>query len=215
MEEGKLLGHIVSKEGVKIDPERVNAILKIECPRNKTEVQSFLGKINFLKRFLHNSAEILREITNMLKKNNEVKWNMKARASFDLIKKALTEAPVLISPDYTKDFLIFSFASEHTIAAVLIQKNKENQEQPIAFFSRVLRDAELKYSTVEKQAYALVKGMKAFRDYILHSKIIAYVPFSAVKDILVQSNSEGKRGKWIAKLQEYDFEIKPTKLVKG
>ena len=57
--------------------------------------------------------------------------------------------------------------------------------------------------------------MKAFRDYILHSKVMAYVPTSIVKDILVQSDSEGKRGKWIAKLQEYDFEIKPSKLVKG
>ena len=57
--------------------------------------------------------------------------------------------------------------------------------------------------------------MKAFKDYILHSKVMAYVPTSTVKDILVQSDSEGKRGKWIAKLQEYDFEIKPTKLVRG
>ena len=57
--------------------------------------------------------------------------------------------------------------------------------------------------------------MKAFRDYILHSKVMAYVPTSTVKDILVQSDSEGKRGKWIAKLQEYDFEIKPNKLVIG
>ena len=57
--------------------------------------------------------------------------------------------------------------------------------------------------------------MKAFRDYILHSKFIAYVPTSTVKDILVQEDNEGRRGKWISKLQEYDFEIKPTKLVKG
>ncbi len=73
MKEGKLLGHIVSKDGVRIDPERVNAIFKIQNPRNKTEVQSFLGKINFLKRFLPHSIEILREITNMLRKDNEVR----------------------------------------------------------------------------------------------------------------------------------------------
>ena len=200
MEEGKLLGHIVSKEGVRIDPERVSAILKIEHPRNKTEVQSFLGKINFLKIFLPNSAETLKEITNMLRKNNEVKWNTEARKSFDQIKKALTKASVLISPEYTKDFQIFSFSSEHIIAAILTQKNNDNQEQPIAFFSRVLRDAETRYTTVEKQAYALVKEMKAFRDYILHSKVIAYVPSSTVKDILVQADSEGRRGKWISKL---------------
>lgn len=61
----------------------------------------------------------------------------------------------------------------------------------------------------------MVKSLKAFRTYILHSQIVAYVPNSAVKDVLVHSDVEGKRGKWIAKIQEYDLDIKPTKLVKG
>jgi hypothetical protein len=67
---------------------------------------------------------------------------------------------VLASPDYTKEFLIFSFASEHTIATVLLQKNEEGFEQPIAFFSKSLRDAELKYDILEKQVYAMVKSLK-------------------------------------------------------
>ena len=68
---------------------------------------------------------------------------------------------------------------------------------------------------MEKQAYALVKALKIFRLYVLHSKILAYVPSSAVKEILAQPDSEGKRGRWIAKVMEYDVDIKPTKLVKG
>ena len=73
----------------------------------------------------------------------------------------------------------------------------------------------MKYSTLEKQAYLLVKALKFFRIYILHSKIIAYVPNVAIKDILTQPDSEGKRGKWIVKIMEYDVEIRPTNLVKG
>jgi hypothetical protein len=111
--------------------------------------------------------------------------------------------------------MIFSFASENTIVVVLLQKNSENLEQPIAFFSKSIRDSELKYNILEKQAYAMVKALKSFRTYVLHSKIIAYVPNNSVKDILVQSDSDGKRGKWLAKIQEYDLEIKPTKLIKG
>jgi hypothetical protein len=87
--------------------------------------------------------------------------------------------------------------------------------QPIAFFSRSLRDSTLKYNIMEKQAYALVKDLKEFRMYILHSHVLAYVPNSVVKDILTQPDPEGKRGKWIAALLEYDLEIKPTKLIKG
>ena len=73
----------------------------------------------------------------------------------------------------------------------------------------------MKYSTLEKKAYAQVKALKIFRIYVLHSKVIAYVPNAAIKDILTHPDSEGKRGKWIAKIMEYDVDIKPTKLVKG
>jgi hypothetical protein len=122
---------------------------------------------------------------------------------------------VLASPDYTKEFLIFSFAFEHIIVVVLLQTNEEGFEQPISFFSKILRDSKLKYHILEKQAYAMVKSLKAFRTYVLHFKIIAYVPTSAIKDILVQPDNDGKRGQWLANIQEFDLEVNPTKLVKG
>lgn len=135
--------------------------------------------------------------------------------SFEPIKEALTKTLVLINRDFNKDFIVFSFASEHTITTVLLQKNNQGSEQPIAFFSKSLRDATLKYNIMEKQPLALVKVIKDFRVYILYSHIIAYVPNSVVKDILTQNGPEGKRGKWIATILEYDIEIKPNKLIKG
>ena len=122
---------------------------------------------------------------------------------------------MLVSPDFSKDFLTFSFSSKDTIVVVLLQKNADGLEQPIALFSKALRDSELKYSTLEKQAYSLVKALKFFRIYILHSKIIAYVPNVVIREILTKPDGEGKWGKWIAKIMEYDVEIKPTNLVKG
>ena len=134
LEEGNILGHIVTKYGVKIDPKRVEFINVISLPRNKKEVQVFLGRINFLRRFIPNYAEIVRDITDMLKKNNEVKWSQESQEAFSRIKNAFAEAPVLARPDYSKPFMIFSFASPHTITGVLLQKNEEGYEQPIAFF---------------------------------------------------------------------------------
>ena len=96
----------------------------------------------------------------------------------------------------------------------MLQRNSHNVEQP-AFFSKVLRDGELKYDIMEKQAHALVKSLKYFRVYVLHSHIIAYVPSNVVKSILMQRDPEGKREKWIVVLLEYDIEIKPTKLIKA
>jgi hypothetical protein len=79
LEEGKLLGHIISKEGIKIDPSRIEAIQKLEHPRNIKELQYFIGKINFLRRFIPNLAELLRNITNMLKKDTKIKWDTGSR----------------------------------------------------------------------------------------------------------------------------------------
>ena len=90
LEEGKLLGHIISKDGIRIDPRRVEAIEKIDLPRSKKEVQSFIGKVNFLRRFIVDCAEKMRNITEMLRKGNEIKWTTEANKSFEDIKIALT-----------------------------------------------------------------------------------------------------------------------------
>ena len=86
--------------------------------------------------FIPSFAEILRNVTNMLKNDSEIKWTIEARQSFNDIKKEIIEALVLVSPQFSKDFMIFSYASEHTIAGDLLQKNQHNTEQPISFFSK-------------------------------------------------------------------------------
>ena len=168
-----------------------------------------------MRRFIPSFVEILMNITNMLKKDHEIKWTVEAMKYFKNIKKDISEALVLVSPNFDKYFVIFSYASEHTIAAVLLQKNYQGEEQPITFFSKMLRDGELKYDIMEKQAYALIKALKYFRIYILHSHVVTYVSSSVVKRILTQPDPEWRRAKWISVLLEHDIEINPTKLIKG
>ena len=142
-------------------------------------------------------------------------WTKEAKESFSRIKEELQATRVLISLDYQKTFQFFSFASLNSIVFVLLQKNDEGIEHPVAFFSKTLRVAELRYDLIEKQAYSLIKYLKAFKIYILHSKVVAYVPSASVKDVITQPDIDGKRAKWIAKFIEFNIEVKPTKLVKG
>ena len=213
--EGKLLGHLVGRDGVRIDPERVEAIDKIQRPKNVKGVQSFFGQINFLRRFVTNFAEISRPIARMMKKGVEIKWDEEPCNSFVKIKQAIKDAPVLMTPDYSKPMHLFSFASFHTVAAVLLQKNKDGFQQPIAFFSKSLQAAELKYDINEKQAYALVKAIKAFRCYLMGATVIAYVPSAAIKDIFSQREVSGRWCRWINRIQEFNVDIQVTKLVRG
>lgn len=111
--------------------------------------------------------------------------------------------------------MVFTFAYEHSIVFVLLLKNQKGVEQPIAFFSRVIRGVVLKYDIMEKQSFSLAKALKDFRVSIFHYHVVAYVPSAVVKNILTQSDLDGRRGNWIATILEYDIEIKPTKLIKG
>lgn len=110
---------------------------------------------------------------------------------------------------------IFLFASFHTVVVVLLQNNSEGFEQPIAFFSKSLQSAELKYDLNEKRAYALVKAVKAFRSYLMGATMVAYVPSAAIKDIFTQREVSGRRCKWINRIQEFNIDIQITKLVRG
>jgi hypothetical protein len=169
IKEDKLLGHIVSVEGVKIDPSRVEAIKNISLPRSKKEIQSFLGKIKFFRRFISNFAELVKFITSILRKGNEVKWKLESRNSFDQIKQALTEAPILISPNYSKEFLIFYFSSNDTLVVVLLRKNSDGMEQSIYFFSKALKDVEVRYDIIEKKYLLWSRPSKP-------SKYMFYIP---------------------------------------
>ena len=108
----------------------------------------------------------------MLKKGSKIKWDREPSITFQKIKQAIKDAPVLREPNYDKPMHIFSFASFHIFFVMLLQKNEEGYEQPIAFFSKSLQVAKLKYDINEKHAYALVKGVKAFRCYLMGALLL-------------------------------------------
>lgn len=141
LEEGKLLGHIMSKDGIRIKPARIKAIFQIRHPRIIRELQAFLGKINFLRRFISNLEKLIRPLNNTVTKDTTIKWIVDAKKSFEYIKLALTKTPILISPKFDRDFILFSFGSDHTIVVFLLQKSDQGYEQPIYFFRKSLRVA--------------------------------------------------------------------------
>ena len=162
-----------------------------------------------------NFEEISRPISRMLKKGFEIKWDGEPSIAFQKIKRAIKDAHVLRAPNYDKPLHIFSFTSFQTIAAILLQKNEEVYEQSIAFFRKSLQAAELKYHINEKQTYALVKGVKDFRCYLMGGNIISFVPTTNIKDIFSQQEIYGRRCRWINRIWEFNIDIQITKFVRG
>jgi hypothetical protein len=123
--------------------------------------------------------------------------------------------PVLVNPYFYNDFIIFSFASKDTIARVLLQKNDQEDEKPITFMRKDLRESELNYNITEKKSYTLFKSLKHFRTYVGYSKIKYFVSYPTIKDVLSQQDCLGSTGKWVSQIQGYDLDIKPSKIIKG
>jgi hypothetical protein len=118
----------------------------------------------------------VKPINVLLKKEQRFMWKSDTQEVFNNIKGAITTAPVLISPDFQRYFIIYSFATEIVVASFLTQNNIKGEELPISFMSKTLHDYELRYSKLEKKTLVLVKVVMHFRTYILKSHVIAYVP---------------------------------------
>ena len=106
MDEGTLLSFVISPEGITIDPGRIEAIKAIILPHNKKAMQSFLGKINFVRRFISDFTEIVKPLQDMIKKDFNFKWKKERREAFDKIKEAIVEAPTLQSPNFDNEFIL-------------------------------------------------------------------------------------------------------------
>lgn len=115
----KLLGHIVSKEGMAIIPERVEAIVSLPLPHHKKGLQILLGRINFVRKFIPNLAALVKPLTTMLKKDFPFKWTKEGKEGFDQIKQAIAQAPSLVNPNCEKDFILYTLGGDASISVIL------------------------------------------------------------------------------------------------
>jgi hypothetical protein len=153
---GHLLGFIVSTTGIMVDPLKVEAIVQLPPPHTILQLQSLQGKVNFLRCFIANYVEITKGFMRLLKKDVPFHWDDAAQCSFDVLKHALTTAPLLRPPNYNKDFLLYLVAAESTIGMVLVQEDDLLSEYVIYYLSRGLVGLELNYSHIEKLVLAAV-----------------------------------------------------------
>ena len=186
MEEGTLLGFVISPEGITIDLGRIEAIKAIVLPHNKKAMQSFLGKINFVRRFISDFAKIVKPLQEMIRKYFNFKWAKERREAFEKIKQAIVEAPTLWSPNFDNEFILYTVAYDHSIVVVLTQHNEEGEEFIVSFMSTGLQGVELKYPSINKKAFVVFKVVKHLHPYLLRSHTKIIVPHSAARALLIQ-----------------------------
>ncbi|XP_050896305.1 uncharacterized mitochondrial protein AtMg00860-like [Lathyrus oleraceus] len=159
--EVRFLGHVISQEGVSVDPSKVEAIINWERPKNSSEVRSFLGLVGYYRRFIKGFSQVALPMTRLTRKEISFKWDSKCEKSFMSLKEKLTTAPVLVIPDPSKSYEVFCDASKKGLGGVLMQNG-----QVVAYASRQLKPHEENYPTHDLELAAVVFALKVWRHYL-------------------------------------------------
>src|SRR5512137_2738275 len=175
------LGHMISSNGVKVDPSKVEAVLAWNPPKNVSEIHSFLGLAGYYRRFIEGFSKLSRPMTELLKKERKFQWSTAYEHSFQEMKKRLTTAPVLTLPDIRKDFEIFCDASRQGLGCVLMQERKV-----VAYASRQLRPHEVNYPTHDLELAAVIHALKIWRHYLIGNRCEVYTDHKSLKYIFTQ-----------------------------
>ncbi|GJZ68935.1 reverse transcriptase domain-containing protein [Tanacetum coccineum] len=180
VKEGIVLGHKISKNGIEVDKAKVDVIAKLPHPTTVKGIRSFLSHVGFYRRFIQDFSKIARPMTRLLEKDTSFFFSKECIEAFQTLKKKLTEAPILVAPDWDLPFELMCDASDFAIGAVLGQR-KTKHFQPIHYASKTMTDAQAHYTTTEKQLLAVVYAFEKFRPYLVLSKSIVYTDYSALK----------------------------------
>ena len=214
---GKLeyLGFIVSREGVAPNPSKVESILKYPEPNNVKELQSFLGLASYYRKFIRAFAEKAHHLTMLTRKDIAWEWGDAQRDAFSCIKQCLVSEPVLGYPDFTREFIIHTDASGFGIGAVLAQMQRpphdseesDDREVVIAYSSKHLNDREAKWSTTEKECFAIIHAITVFKPYLFGQTFSVVTDHRPLEWLMSKKEPSGRLARWALKIQKYNITI--------
>ena len=195
------LGHIISVAGVAMDPAKVQAIHDWLVPRSVRAVRGFLGLAGYYRKFVHNYGTVAASLTALLKKDG-FSWGPEAAAAFDALKAAVTSAPILAMPDFSKTFIIECDASTHGFGAVLVQEG-----HPVAFFSRPVAPRHAALAAYERELIGLVQAVRHWRPYLWGRRFLVKTDHYSLKYLLDQRLATIPQHHWVGKLLGFDFAV--------
>nr|GEU45150.1 reverse transcriptase domain-containing protein [Tanacetum cinerariifolium] len=184
-----VFGHKILKSRIEVDRAKVDIIAKLLHPTTVKGVRSFLDHAGFYRRFIQDFSKIARPVTNLLEKETPFVFSKECVDAFDTLKKKLTEAPILVVPDWNLPFELMCDASDFAIGTVLGQR-KTKHFQPIHYASKTMTEAQIHYTTTEKEMLSVVYAFEKFRPYLVLSKSIVSTDHSALKYLLNKQDAK-------------------------
>ena len=204
--ETKFLGHIISSDGIKPLPEKISTIKNYPRPQDKKEILSFLGLVGYYRKFIKDFSKIAGPLHDLARRNATFIWTTSHETAFCTLRNALINPPVLAYPDYDKPYILETDASADAVGYVLSQKI-DGVVRPIAYSGKRLGTAQKNYSVTEKEALAVVQGFVQFDSFLRGNKVKVVTDHVALKWLLTHKSPQGRIARWIAFLQQFNFEV--------
>ena len=206
-QEVRFLGFTINKQGIKPNEDKVEAIKNYPRPRNAKEVKRFLGMASYYRKFIKDYGSTAEPINRLLKKETKFYWSDECEESFKKLIFYLTNPPILIYPDFVKEFVLETDASTIGLGAVLAQKDKNGINRAIAYASRMLKPPERKYTATELEGLAIVWAVDQFKQYLYGQKFKIECDHNPLVYIQNMKNQKSRVCRWRDSLTQYDYEI--------
>lgn len=198
-QEVAFLGHVLSSAGLKLDPKNIERVRDWPAPTNPSEVRAFLGLCSYYRRFIYQFSKMSEPLHALTQKGKTFLWTEVEQRAFESLRHALCNTPILSYPDFTREFLLFTDASNTAIGCVLSQMNAENRENVVAYGSRILTKTEKRWPTYERELWAIIWAIRHFRQYLTGHPfriITDHKPLFSLRKMALDCDPTGRRARW-------------------
>jgi Tat protein secretion system quality control protein TatD with DNase activity len=206
----KYLGHVLDQDGIHPDPDKVEAIVNWPTPKSVRSLRAFIGTAGYYRRFIKNFAHIAKPLHHLLGKSTPFLWTEECSESLEKLKQCLVTSPILVAPEFSPDsgdFIVDCDASSFALGAVLAQIQKDGSERVVSYFSQSLNRAQQNYEATKREMLAVVVSLEKFKPYLWGRKFIIRTDHKSLTWLQNFRNPSGMIARWIARLQEYDYEL--------
>ena len=215
----KYLGHVVGG-GLRTPAEtKIQAVIDFPTPKTKTEIRRLMGMSNYYSRYIKNYALITEPLTKALKGKNKrenIIWTDECEKAFNALKEKLTAKPVLYAPDYSKDFILQTDASDKGIGVIMAQRGENKEEHPVLYLSRKFTEAEKRYSATEKECAGIIFAIKKLRHYLDGQRFVIETDHNPLVWLKTNAGNNPRLMRWALALQPFNYTVthRPGKDIK-
>ena len=202
---GKFLGHIVSERGIKVDPEKIRAILDMPASRTERDIRGFLGRLQYINRFIVKLIDICEPIFRLLRKNQSKIWNDDCQSTFEKVREYLLSPPVLVPPTSGRPLLLYFSFSNMALGCMLAQLNDSEKERAIYYLSKRMLEYECRYIMIQRLYLALIWATRSLRLYVTEYSILLVSRLDPLRYLFDRPALTGRLMRWLVPLTEFDI----------